>query len=183
MADLLTRPFQAILRDGYNEEIGAFTQAFGERHLDASVLAIPLVGFLAATDRRVLSTMDRIQEQLTCDGLVYRYRMDDGLPGQDATFSLCSFWMVQNSVLSGRVDQARALFDKICSYANDVGLLSEKIVPEAGELRGNFPQGLTHLVLIRSALHIARCEAPGSETIPQTATDRHREFMERTGRG
>ena len=103
--------------------------------------------------------MDRIQEQLTCDGLVYRYRMDDGLPGQDATFSLCSFWMVDNLALSGRVDQARALFDKICSYANDVGLLSEQIAPEAGELRGNFPQGLTHLALIRSALHIARCEA------------------------
>ena len=150
---------EAILDEGYNEEIGAFTQAFGEPALDSSVLTIPLVGFLPPTDPRVRSTVDRIQERLTSDGLVYRYVTDDGLPGGEATFALCSFWMVDNLALADRVDEARTLFDRLVGYANDVGLLSEQIMPATGELLGNFPQGFTHLALIRSALNIAKAEA------------------------
>ena len=149
---------QAILDEGYNDEIGAFTRAIGEPALDSSVLAIPLVGFLPPTDARVRSTVDRIQERLTADGLLYRYLSDDGLPGGEATFALCNFWLIDNLVLAGRVDEARTLFDRLVGYANDVGLFSEQIVPATGELLGNFPQGFTHLALIRSAVNMAEAE-------------------------
>ncbi|MEP7187593.1 MAG: glycoside hydrolase family 15 protein [Roseiflexaceae bacterium] len=149
---------RAILTRGYDHELGAFTQALGERTLDASALALPLLGFLPATDPRVRSTVQRIQERLTGNGLVYRYLADDGLPGSEATFALCSFWLVDNLALDSRVDEARALFERVTGYANDVGLLAEEIDPASGELLGNYPQGFSHLALIRSALAIARAE-------------------------
>jgi alpha,alpha-trehalase len=163
---------QAILTEGYNEKIGAFTQAFGETVLDASVLAIPLVGFLPAKDPRVLSTINNIKEQLTSHGLVYRYLSHDGLPGGEATFALCSFWLVDNLALCGRVDEARELFERVTAYANDLGLLSEEIDPVSGELLGNFPQGFTHLALIRSALNITKVEEMGTEEDAETAAER-----------
>ena len=126
-------------------------------------LVIPLVGFLPATDPRVRSTVECIRKQLTSHGLVYRYRTDDGLPGGEATFTLCSFWLVDNLALSGALDEARELFERITGYANDVGLLSEQIQPATGELLGNFPQGFTHLALIRSAINIGRTETEGAE--------------------
>jgi len=165
---------QAILTAGYNTELGAFTQAFGEPALDANALTIPLVGFLPPTDPRVRSTVNRIQEQLTVRGLVYRYLTDDGLPGGEATFALCSFWLVDNLALGGRVDEARALFERVVGYANDVGLLAEEIEPVGGELLGNYPQGFTHLALIRSALHIAKAEAFGPEERAETPAERGR---------
>lgn len=148
----------AILTQGYDPELGAFTQSLGERALDASALALPLMGFLPATDPRVRSTVQRIQERLTAHGLVYRYLADDGLPGGAATFALCSFWLVDNLASAARVDEARALFERVTGYANDVGLLAEEIDPASGDLLGNYPQGFTHLALIRSALTIARAE-------------------------
>ena len=166
---------EAILTEGYDSGLGAFTQSFGDPALDASALAIPLVGFLPPTDARVRSTVERIQETLTADGLVYRYLPEaspDGLPGGEATFALCSFWLVDNLALAGRLDEARELFERITGYANDVGLLSEEIDPRTGELLGNFPQGFTHLALIQSALAIAEAEAAGPETEPETRTSR-----------
>jgi len=162
----------AILTEGYNEEVGAFTQAFNETQLDASALVIPLTGFLPASDPRVLSTVARVQERLTSNGLVYRYLTDDGLPGGEATFALCSFWLVDNLAMQGRTQEARALFEKIVSYANDLGLLAEEIDPVSGELLGNYPQGFSHLALIRSALNISKCEATGSEKQAATSADR-----------
>lgn len=149
---------EAILREGFDAELGAFTQAFGEKHLDASALVLPLCGFLPATDDRVLSTVERIQERLTSKGLVYRYLSEDGLPGHEGTFALCSFWLVDNLALQGRTGEARELFENIVGYANDLGLLAEEINPTTRELLGNFPQGFTHLGLIRAALHIAEAE-------------------------
>lgn len=149
---------RAILTRGYDPELGAFTQALGEQALDASALALPLLGFLPATDPRVRSTVQRIQERLTGHGLVYRYLADDGLPGSEATFALCSFWLVDNLASAARVDEAQALFERVTGYANDVGLLAEEIDPASGDLLGNYPQGFTHLALIRSALTIARAE-------------------------
>jgi GH15 family glucan-1,4-alpha-glucosidase len=172
---------RAILEEGYNEEVGAFTQAFGETALDASALVIPLTGFLPATDPRVLSTTRKVQERLTSEGLVYRYLTDDGLPGGEATFALCSFWMVDNLAMQGRADEARALFEKITGYANDLGLLAEEIDPATGELLGNFPQGFSHLALIRSAFNIARCEAAGGDERAKTTAERAEE-TEREGR-
>jgi GH15 family glucan-1,4-alpha-glucosidase len=162
----------AILSEGYNEEVGAFTQAFGEPQLDASALVIPLTGFLPANDPRVLSTVERVQESLTCNGLVYRYLSDDGLPGGEATFALCSFWLVDNLAMQGRMEEARALFEKVVSYANDLGLLAEEIEPVSGELLGNYPQGFSHLALIRSALNISKCETEGSENQATTSAER-----------
>jgi GH15 family glucan-1,4-alpha-glucosidase len=163
---------RAILAEGYNKEVGAFTQAFGATQLDASALVIPLTGFLPASDPRVLSTVERVQERLTSNGLVYRYLTDDGLPGGDATFALCSFWLVDNLAMQGRADEARALFEKIVGYANDVGLLAEEIDPVSGELLGNYPQGFSHLALIRSALNISKCQAIGSEKQATTSAER-----------
>jgi len=163
---------RAILTEGYDEKIGAFTQAFGSQALDACALVIPQVGFLPPTDRRVVSTVRRVQEQLTSHGLVYRYLADDGLPGGEATFTLCSFWLVDCLAEAGRLDEARELFERIAGYANDLGLLAEEIDPVSGELLGNYPQGFTHLGLIRSALHIAKAEALGPEERAENPAER-----------
>jgi GH15 family glucan-1,4-alpha-glucosidase len=162
----------AILEEGYDEKAGAFTQAFGDEALDACALVIPQVGFLPATDPRVLSTVERIRERLTSHGLVYRYLSEDGLPGGEATFALCSFWLVDCLAEAGRADEARALFERIVGYANDLGLLAEEIDPVSGELLGNYPQGFTHLGLIRSALHIAKAEALGPEERAENQAER-----------
>ena len=171
----------AILKEGYNREVGAFTQTLGGGALDASALAVPLTGFLPATDPRVVSTAAKIQEQLTSGGLVYRYLTDDGLPGGEATFALCGFWLVDNLALQGRAGEARELFERIAGYANDLGLLAEEIDPASGELLGNYPQGFSHLALIRSALNISRAEASGAEEQAATSAERS-EATERAGR-
>jgi GH15 family glucan-1,4-alpha-glucosidase len=169
---------EAILTRGYNTTLQAFTQSFDDSALDASVLVIPLVGFLPPTDPRVQSTIRVIQERLTAHGLVYRYLGDDGLPGGEATFGLCTFWLVDNLALSGRTAEARELFERVLSYANDVGLLAEEIHPSSRELLGNFPQGFTHLALIRSALHIAKSEATGPEKRAERPAERQREVTQ-----
>ncbi|HEX8501299.1 MAG TPA: glycoside hydrolase family 15 protein [Pyrinomonadaceae bacterium] len=171
----------AILEEGYDEKVGAFTQAFGEPALDACALVIPQVGFLPPTDPRVVSTVRLVRERLTSHGLVYRYLNEDGLPGGEATFALCSFWLVDCLSEAGRVDEARALFERIVGYANDLGLLAEEIDPVSGELLGNFPQGFTHLGLIRSALHIAKAEALGAEQRAENQAERAGR-IEQTGR-
>lgn len=148
----------AILTQGYDQQLGAFVQAFGVKALDASALTIPLLGFLPAADARVRSTVFKIRDQLGRGGLVYRYLNEDGVPGSEAAFALCNFWLVDNLVLLGQVDEARQLFEKIIGYGNDVGLFSEEFDPVSGELLGNYPQGFTHLALIRSAVNLAKVE-------------------------
>lgn len=148
---------RAILIRGYNLEIGAFTQTLDGNDLDASALVLPLVGFLPANDPRMRSTVERIQKGLSIGGLIHRYRSPDGLAGQDAAFVLCNFWLVDNLALQGGMDKARALFEQLVGYANDLGLLPEEIGPK-GRLLGNFPQAYTHLALIRSAYLIAKTE-------------------------
>jgi alpha,alpha-trehalase len=145
---------QEILSHGYNENLAAFTQTLDGEQLDASLLTIPLTGLLPADDERMRSTVRRIQQELSDDGLVYRYRMGDGLPGRDATFTLCSFWLVMNLALMGELEEATRLFERICDFANDLGLMSEQIDAQSGELLGNHPQGFTHLGLIRAAIHL-----------------------------
>jgi alpha,alpha-trehalase len=145
----------AILERGFDRSVGAFTQAFGSPALDASALMIPIVGFLPGSDVRMTSTINAILERLTSQGLVYRYLSNDGLPGGEATFALCTFWMVDALALSGRLDEAEAMFARVTGFANDVGLLSEEIEPTTGRLLGNFPQAFTHLALIRSASRLA----------------------------
>jgi GH15 family glucan-1,4-alpha-glucosidase len=163
---------QAILEHGYDPELGAFTQAAGSSTLDASSLIIPRIGFLPPTDPRVQSTIEAIRKHLTGNGLVYRYRSPDGLPGREGAFTMCTFWLVDALALSGRTDEARALFEQVLDDANDVGLLAEEIDPETGELLGNFPQGFSHLALIGAAVNLAKVERRGAERQPKTEAER-----------
>lgn len=165
---------EAILTRGYHRGRQAFTQTLDGEALDASALAIPRVGFLPPTDVRVQSTVQRIEEQLTANGLVYRYRTDDGLAGGEGTFALCTFWLVDNLALGGRLQDARDLFERVTRYANDVGLMAEEIDPVNGALLGNFPQGFTHLALIHAALSIATAERTGPEARAQRPAERQR---------
>lgn len=150
----------AILADGWSEEVGAFTQSFGAATLDASVLLIPIVGFLPFDDPRVVATIDAVTEELTDSrGLVRRYRSYDGLPGEEGAFLLCTFWLAEALARLGRVDQARQVFERAIDHCNDVGLLSEEVDSESGELVGNFPQAFSHVGLINAAWAIAQAES------------------------
>ena len=152
---------EAVCAKGWNEEVGAFTQYFGSRELDASVLMIPLVGFLPPHDPRVVSTVRAIESNLVKEGFVLRYQTGeaesgvDGLTGREGAFLACSFWLVDNYALQGRRAEAEALFQRLASLANDVGLLSEEYDPVAGRLVGNFPQAFSHIALVNSARNLA----------------------------
>jgi len=154
----------AILRDGWSDSAGAFTQSFGSDALDASILMMPVVGFLAADDPRMDRTITAIAERLTDDrGLVYRYRTVegvDGLAGDEGTFLLCTFWLAQAQALAGRLEEARATFERAAAYVNDVGLLAEEVDSVTGELLGNFPQAFSHIGLVNAAWAIAEREQP-----------------------
>lgn len=153
-----------ILARGWSDAAHAFTQAFDSDVLDASALMIPLVGFLAPDDPRVLATIDAIAARLIDRrGLVYRYLTvvdgnADGLAGHEGTFLLCTFWLAQALAASGQVGRARAVFEQAISYRNDVGLLAEQVDTDTGELLGNFPQAFSHIGLINAAWAIARAE-------------------------
>jgi GH15 family glucan-1,4-alpha-glucosidase len=147
-----------ILTNGYDPNYrmgrGAFVQHYGSKRLDASALMLPLVGFIEASDPRMRSTIEAVQEDLTSpQGFVYRYKgFDDGLEGGEGTFTICTYWLVANLIELGELDEARKLFDKLLAFANDLGLLSEEIDPETGEMLGNFPQAFSHLALIENAV-------------------------------
>ncbi|MDA8218665.1 MAG: glycoside hydrolase family 15 protein [Dehalococcoidales bacterium] len=163
---------RAILSSGFNPERQAFVQAFGGADLDASALAIPRVGFLAATDSQVRSTVDAIRANLMSDGLVDRYHGADGLPGSEGAFLMCTFWLVDALSLGGRLEEAHDLFERAVSYANDVGLFSEEVDPHNGDALGNFPQGFTHMSLIRSVVNLAKAAKHGEEGQPETEAKR-----------
>ncbi len=149
---------ERVLTEGYDPEVGSFVQAFGSKALDAANLRIPLVEFLPFDDERVQGTIDATLEYLTKNGLVYRYLTDDGLPGGEGAFGLCTCWLVDVLALSGRVEEAREIFDGIVARANTVGLFPEEFDPETGEFLGNFPQAYTHIGLVNSALYLAHAE-------------------------
>ncbi|MFO7777736.1 MAG: glycoside hydrolase family 15 protein [Nitriliruptoraceae bacterium] len=149
----------AILTEGWNEDVGAFTQAFGSDALDASVLVLPLVGLLPTDDPRVLATIEAIEDGLTDErGLVYRYRADDGLEGEEGTFLLCTFWLAEALARAGRVTRAREVFERAVAFCNDVDLLAEEVDPASRDLLGNFPQAFSHIGLINAAWAIERAE-------------------------
>jgi alpha,alpha-trehalase len=147
---------EAVLQRGWSEKRGAFAQSFDSDELDAAQLLMPLVGFLPATDPRMKSTIDAIADELTEDGLVLRYRNEeglnaDGLSGEEGTFVICSFWLVSCLAQAGELERAEKLFDDLVGYANDLGLLAEEIDTKNGELLGNFPQAFSHIGLITAA--------------------------------
>jgi len=147
-----------ILKDGFSRALGSFTQTLGGSAIDASALRIPLMHLLPATDPRVVSTVARIERDLIRGGLVLRYRADDGLPGNEGTFALCTLWLSNVLARMGHPERARVYLDRVLEAANDVGLLSEEIAADSGELLGNFPQAFTHLGVIDAALAIAKAE-------------------------
>jgi GH15 family glucan-1,4-alpha-glucosidase len=162
---------QQVLTEGWSERKQAFTQFYGGDELDASLLMMPLVGFLPATDPRVVSTVDAIQRELCVDGFLLRY-LDkegvDGLPPGEGVFLACSFWLVEVLVLQDRQAEARALFERLLALRNDVGLLAEEYDPAARHLLGNFPQAFTHLALVGAAIALGELR-PLRSPEPQTA--------------
>jgi GH15 family glucan-1,4-alpha-glucosidase len=149
----------AILERGWSERAQAYAQSFDSDELDAAQLLMPIVGFLPATDERMRSTIEAIARDLTEDGLVLRYRNEeglnaDGLTGEEGTFVICSFWLVSCLAQAGEVERAERLFDQLAGYANDLGLLAEEIDTSSGEQLGNFPQAFSHIGLITAAYEI-----------------------------
>ena len=164
---------EVVLERGFNESINSFVRSFeADELLDASALRIPLVGFLPFDDPRVQGTIDAVRERLTTErGLVRRYEGEDGLPGDEGAFILCSFWLVDCLALSGDVEEAETLFENILELASPLGLLSEEVVPETGELLGNYPQAFSHLGLINSAIYICTAQAEDGVDIDYPAID------------
>ena len=147
----------AILERGWNDQAGAFTQAFGSEDLDASSLMLAITGFLPGDDSRMKATVDAIAARLTDQrGLVYRYLAHDGLAGGEGTFLLCTFWLAHAQALAGELDQATATFERAVAAINDVGLLAEEVDPGSGEMIGNFPQAFSHIGLVNAAWAISQ---------------------------
>jgi GH15 family glucan-1,4-alpha-glucosidase len=157
-----------VCRRGYDAGVRAFVQSYDSRRLDASVLMIPLVGFLPATDPRVRSTVAAIERHLVADGFVWRYLPEDtqsldALPPGEGVFLPCSFWLADNLALLGRRADAERLFERLLALRNDVGLLSEEYDPHARRLVGNFPQAFTHVSLVNTARNLSRAGGPAEE--------------------
>jgi GH15 family glucan-1,4-alpha-glucosidase len=150
---------EAVLSRGWSEARQAYAQSFDSDELDAAALLMPILGFLPATDERMRSTIDAIAADLTEDGLVLRYRNEqglnaDGLTGEEGTFVICSFWLVSALAKAGEIERAETLFAQLTGYANDLGLLAEEVDTASGELLGNFPQAFSHIGLITAAWEI-----------------------------
>jgi GH15 family glucan-1,4-alpha-glucosidase len=164
-----------VCRRGYDSELGSFVQSYGSKQLDASLLLLPMIGFLPPEDPRMRGTVRAVERQLLVDGLVMRYdtaASDDGLPAGEGAFLACSFWLVDAYVMQHRWQDARVLFRRLLDLRNDVGLLSEQYDPGTRRLVGNFPQAFTHVALVNSAFNLTRLEEVEerrAERVPQDA--------------
>jgi GH15 family glucan-1,4-alpha-glucosidase len=151
---------------GFDSQLGSFVQSYGTKELDASLLLLPTMGFLPATDRRIKGTIEAVERRLFIDGFLLRYdtaTSDDGLPPGEGAFLACSFWMADAYLLIGRVGDARRLFERLLSLRNDVGLLAEEYDTRAQRLVGNFPQAFSHIALINTAHNLARATKPAEQ--------------------
>jgi GH15 family glucan-1,4-alpha-glucosidase len=151
-----------VLEHGFDKARNSFTQHYDTTEVDASLLVLSQVGFIAGDDPRMLGTIAAVEEDLTRDGLVLRYRTEsgvDGLRGDEHPFLACSFWLVSAYAAAGRTDEAHALFDRLVGLTNDVGLLSEEYDAAHGRMAGNFPQAFSHLALVQAAFHLAAADA------------------------
>jgi len=158
-----------VLERGWDDELGSFVQAYDTKRVDASLLTIPLFGFLPPEDPRVRGTLEAVRRELLVDGFVHRYRHDegveevDGLPPGEGAFFLCSFWFVDNLVLLGELDEAESMFERLLALRNELGLLSEEYDPRLRRLVGNFPQAFSHIGLVNTARLLDRALAAQSE--------------------
>ncbi|QSB06468.1 glycoside hydrolase family 15 protein [Natronoglycomyces albus] len=164
-----------VLQRGFDPNLGAFRQSYERNVLDASNLLFGLLEFLPFDDPRVRSTVDAALEGLTENGLAHRYFADDGIAGGEGAFGLCNFWLVDVLAMSGRVDEARDLFERMVSHANHVGLYSEELDPATGTFLGNFPQAFTHIGLINSALYLAYAEGRKTPVPDPIGSPEHRQ--------
>lgn len=154
-----------VCHNGYNKDVNAFTQSYGSRHLDASLLVLPLVGFLPTDDARIRGTVEAIERDLTHDGFVRRYDPGanlDGLPGGEGTFLMCTFWLADALALIGRNQDAVELFERLLNLRNDVGLFSEEYDPAQMRFLGNFPQAFSHVALINTARNLSEETGPSA---------------------
>ena len=157
---------EEVCRRGFDANQNAFVQSFGATELDASLLLIPLVGFLPPDDERVKGTVSAVERHLVRDGLVLRYDTGsgaDGLPAGEGAFLACSFWLADNYILLGRHQEARALFERLLALRNDVGLLAEEYDPVEKRQLGNFPQAFSHLALLSTAHNLATAGGPAHQ--------------------
>jgi GH15 family glucan-1,4-alpha-glucosidase len=157
---------EEVCEEGFDREQNAFVQFYGGKDLDASLLMIPLVGFLPTDDPRVRGTVEAIERNLTRDGFVARYATKqevDGLPAGEGAFLACSFWLADNFALLGRRDDALRLFERLLELRNDVGLLSEEYDTANRRLVGNFPQAFSHVSLINTASNLSRPKGPAED--------------------
>jgi GH15 family glucan-1,4-alpha-glucosidase len=157
-----------VCANGFNEALGTFTQYYGATDVDASLLQIPLVGFLPCTDKRVRGTIATVERELYEDGFLHRYRTRgdgdvDGLPEGEGAFLACSFWLADVYILQGRHDEARALFERLLALTNDLGLLAEEVDVLTGRQLGNFPQAFSHVSLINTARNLTNSHGPAKE--------------------
>ena len=169
---LAERIHAEVCERGFNPRVGAFTQSYGSPEMDASVLVIPHFGFLPGSDPRVKGTVAAVEKKLLRDGFVLRYQTDagtDGLPGTEGAFLACSFWLADNYALGGRLSDAEALFERLLSLRNHLGLLSEEYDPNLQRLIGNFPQAFSHLALIMTA-QIIDSVAQNRDWLPSAAS-------------
>jgi GH15 family glucan-1,4-alpha-glucosidase len=157
---------EEVLEKGFNRDLNAFVQYYGSSDADASLLMLPALGFIAADDPRMLGTIELIRKQLETDGLLRRYPASpdvDGLPPGEGAFVLCTFWLADTLALAGKYDEATAIFERLLSLQNDVGLLSEEYDPVARRQLGNFPQAFSHIGLINTAQNLLRRDGPSHD--------------------
>jgi GH15 family glucan-1,4-alpha-glucosidase len=170
---LRTTIHDQVCREGFNPTLNAFVQSYGSDQLDASLLMLPLVGFLPANDPRIRGTVAAIQQHLVHEGFVSRYHTTsqvDGLPAGEGTFLVCSFWLADNLALQGRSAEARAVFERLLSICNDVGLLAEEYDPVHKRLLGNFPQAFSHVGLINTARNLSHAGGPAEDRQQSSGT-------------
>jgi GH15 family glucan-1,4-alpha-glucosidase len=154
-----------VCDQGWDAERRTFTQSYGSTELDASLLMIPMVGFLPAGDDRVAGTIDAVRRELSIDGFIERYPTEhgmsvDGLPGREGAFLLCSFWLADALAITGRTDEAVPLLERLVGLSNDVGLLAEEYDPVQHRMLGNFPQAFSHVGLVNTALNLTQVSGP-----------------------
>ncbi|QKT03134.1 glycoside hydrolase family 15 protein [Ectothiorhodospiraceae bacterium 2226] len=170
---------EQILEQGYDPKLNSLVQAYGRRELDASNLLLPVHELLPFDDPRVQGTIDATMRELMQNGLVYRYRAEDSLPGEEGAFALCTFWLVDALSLSGRIDEAAEIFESMAARANHVGLFPEEYDPASGEFLGNFPQGLTHIGFVNSLQYLAKARGWETPVEQPIGMPEHREVADR----